>query len=617
MQLLVILVLMVIAVGANDPPTFRVGGTTWLDLNGNGIIDPYFEKEINWEYIMVTLTKEGDSLFKQVDATVNGMFNFTDLNPARYCLEMISEEGKFLPTIIGENNVLDDNGQYCFDITNEDVQGIECGFYRTKFIVMGNARIILDSGGQTLSLKGIIVTVTKDGDTSSLVTTTMDQPCTGDFRFNLVPGRYHISISDPSGNFIPLPRVNDMGYNNGWIEITNEDLFNLDFCFMANPNSHHLSSISGHTSMLHLNISDRVARLDREPGEYKFKYLEPGYYCIDFQGDWPDGYVPMCGQQCVDVPAGTNVVMVDCPFKPVPRFTVHGTFWRDENSDGVKDPNQDQPIKDILVTLWSFTYGTELNTTTDTEGRYQFTDVVPGNYCISIGVTTDLLIPTTISVDSSIMNNGKLPFKIIDRDVAIDGGLKDKPADAIYKVSGQTWRTNDIHHGEDIKVTLTKPGKYCLEMTDMHYGYPPAAHGPNNVLDSNGKYCFEITNKDVIDIDGGFKYNRFGVSGVIWKDRNGDGIMDTSEGWPDRIELIVTKENDYYGGTVCLEGTYFMGYLPKGSYCLKMYDHSGDLIPTTQGFNSEIDSNGTKCFEITDMDITINGGFKNKQLKTK
>ena len=75
-------------------------------------------------------------------------------------------------------------------------------------------------------------------------------------------------------------------------------------------------------------------------------------------------------------------------FTPTPSPTpstgiVQGFVWSDEDQDGVRDP--DEPgVPGIVIRLTPIDGGDGWETTTDENGAYQFTDVPPGDYEISI-----------------------------------------------------------------------------------------------------------------------------------------------------------------------------------------------------------------------------------------
>ena len=60
--------------------------------------------------------------------------------------------------------------------------------------------------------------------------------------------------------------------------------------------------------------------------------------------------------------------------------TIAGTVWKDEDRDGVRDANELTVLPNVVIVLMDSTGTPVLTTTTDANGNYTFTAVLPGNY---------------------------------------------------------------------------------------------------------------------------------------------------------------------------------------------------------------------------------------------
>jgi len=96
------------------------------------------------------------------------------------------------------------------------------------------------------------------------------------------------------------------------------------------------------------------------------------------------------------------------------------TVWNDANSNGVQD-NGEKGIAGALVKLM-LPDGTTLNTTTDADGKYLFTDLVPGKYTVELVMSS---IPTPSEGELKLTTAGS--FTVIlaagDNDLDSDFGV--------------------------------------------------------------------------------------------------------------------------------------------------------------------------------------------------
>eukprot|EP01133_Synstelium_polycarpum_P012169 gene12169-14243_t len=690
---------------ATPPPgNSSISGETWIDLNGNGIREPGIDLvpgDDPLPGVTVLLFKDGVKVGETTTGP-NGKYEFKGLAPGRYCIEMKDAAGK-VSTIPSAASVIDKDGKTCFDVPDKtNVVGVNGGFTTPKeppkdtSSVSGetwrdlNGNGIREPGFDLVPgddpLPDVTVSLFKDG---VKVNETLTGP-NGKYEFkDLAAGQYCVEMRDNIGKRIPtIPSAASVINKEGKICFdvpAKTNVQNVNGGFVTpSVEPPKPSSISGST-WTDKNADGLRSPTDDKPlagvtviltkdgvfidqkttgsnGQYDFRDLKPGQYCVEMKD--AAGKVPTSkgaaslineqGKHCFDVPADTEVKDINGGFKEKPKFTASGNAWKDLNGDGIKSPTDDKPLKGIKVTLTKVGDDAfKKEETTDVNGDYKFPDLAPGTYCVEMSDPADLVLPTQKITDSKITADGKHCFEVKDQNVdKIDGGFKDKPADAKYKVTGEAWKDKNNNGNRDggevtipdITVTLTKdgdtefkkdiktrpdgtyafdelePGRYCVEMKDVKGDVIPTVVGTNNKLNDNGKQCFDIVDKNIDKIDAGFKDKPppkpSSVSGSAFTDTNGDGTKDPNDDKPLKdITVTLTKEFETTPtGTTTTkpDGTYEFKNVKPGRYCVEMKDATGKVIPTTPGTNSDINENGKHCFDVpVDKDVKdIDGGFK-------
>ena len=258
----------------------------------------------------------------------------------------------------------------------------------------------------------------------------------------------------------------------------------------------------------------------------------------------------------IDGDATNGNLTADCGFYPT--VSVGDYIWEDKNADGVQDADE-SGLSGAVVTLTGAdgisavtdAAGKAVSSvTTSADGKYQFTNLIPGTYSVNVKPTAGYhLSPGGADPDNNISNadsNCK----------AVEGGFQ----------------------------TLS----FKLMSLDGKAG---------------------LTNNSV---DCGF-YRSVGLGSRLWVDIDGDGKQDTNEpGIPKATVTLVGLDGkpvvDIYGKTVAPQitgsnGDYFFGNLREGDYVLQVTPPAGYNL--TQGGSDPNDNIGNDSNGVTKTDGTV------------
>ena len=184
-------------------------------------------------------------------------------------------------------------------------------------------------------------------------------------------------------------------------------------------------------------------------GRYLFPSVEAGTYCIQFgipaglsgtvqdngANDMEDSDVnPLTGKtpNFVFDPLNGDDLSFDAGFVTPVTAGIGDFVWEDTDRDGVQDANE-PPISGVTVTLLDGNGNVIETTTTGPDGRYLFTNIPAGTYCIQFGTPAGLSGTTQNSGaddanDSDIdPNTGKTPNFVFEPlngdDLSFDAGF--------------------------------------------------------------------------------------------------------------------------------------------------------------------------------------------------
>jgi len=369
-------------------------------------------------------------------------------------------------------------------------------------------------------------------------------------------------------------------------------------------------------------------------GMYLVTGLPDGNFGVAVSGGIPPGLVntfdedgDLDGQTDVTgLTAGDSHLTAD--FGYAGTGSIGDTIWWDLDADTAQQPGEPGLAGADVTLTWAgfdgiFGSGDDavFTATTDADGNYLFSDLPPGDYQVVVD-ETDLppgLIQTA-DPDGGADGQSALTLGIGEANLAQDFGYR-----GIGSIGDFVWYDLDNNGAQD----PDEPGLGGVDVTATYLGPDGAPGGGDDVVftattNAEGNYTvpgLPAGNYEVAmdtstlpaglapawDVDGGdpavsvvglgLGEDRtdvdFGVigdaslSGTVWNDRNGDGVIDPGEAGIPGVTVIVTWDSP--SGPVVIpvvsgpDGTWDLPTLPPGNYTVVLDDTTAPpgMSPTT------------------------------------
>ena len=348
---------------------------------------------------------------------------------------------------------------------------------------------------------------------------------------------------------------------------------------------------------------------------------------------------------------------------PEQTATIGDRVWIDANGDGIQDANE-VGLSGVTVTLKNSNGNVVATKTTDGNGSYLFTDVVPGTYTVVFTAPTDWTFTTkdagsNDAADSDANAAGSVSVTVAAGadDRTIDAGLKladgvaaiqivktagnapdgttlrtdtiGEPVTYTYKVTniGRTYLKDVVVTDDKLgdigtvtgllapgaSATLTKTAAISVDTTNIGTATGTPCDDNGTILDTDNVSATDTAVVDVPD-------EPASIGDRVWIDLNGDGVQDPGE--PGLTGVIVTlqdstgadlattmtDENGNYLFTDVTPGDYTVTFAPTQTWWKVTEKDAGG----NDAADSDIDDAGvTDTFTLVSLvdDLTRDAGF--------
>ncbi len=594
-----------------------ISGYAWLDNNGDG----FSAGESNISDVEVDLFMASGQFIASTVTDSDGEYIFDTLNPGSYYVVFTQPSGLVTTVLNGdstvENDIVDGATDLIWLQANTNITDINAGYFAYSTIGdyiwldtnRNGLQDIDESGIPNLSLRLI------DLNTNLFFFGSTDADGYYSFSF-LSPGNYSLSISDTDDIQATIADAGNGSNDSRPInEYTGDDasevivinsgttIDNLDFGYQNKP-----SSISGYT-WIDLNADgvdnseEKLAGVDVSlwtlggafvsttttgtDGTYSFNDLNPGAYYLTFTAEQDYQYTSFGLDSDVDqviatgsttqinIAADQDINGIDAGFYKY--ASVGDYIWIDADKNGIQDATEDI-LTEVTVTLINETTGASSATITDLNGRYLFTDLVPGSYSLQVAKTATL-VPTQVDAGNGFNDSRALTdagnvyasevFELVSDldDRSRDFGFQYMPS----SISGFTWvdlnADGNFDNAEPFKegtpVILNDglgnfiasavtdadgyyvfndllPGDYYVLFGQGAFQYSPSS-ADNSIVNSqfgSTDLIMLSADQNLLDINGAF-YQFASVGDYVWIDTDNDGIQDVGEEGLSQVTVIL------------------------------------------------------------------------------
>jgi len=370
-------------------------------------------------------------------------------------------------------------------------------------------------------------------------------------------------------------------------------------------------------------------------GYYSFTQITPRHHYLYVT--MPGGWQASKAMPEIIAPGSGQIANVN--FGAYQPINIGDFVWKDANIDGIQD-NGETGVAGVTVTL-NTALGAMVSTiTTNANGAYTLTNVIPGQYYLTftlpsgylfspqnqgmfdfndsdanVGTGETAVFTTTSGVDQPYWDAGIYRPALIGDRIWNDtnyNGIQDGSESGMAGVtvtlyiSGSTTplKTTTSNANGDYSFSAT-PGSYWLKVT-RPFGYiftilDANAENIDSDVDAGGNTIpFTVSeNENHPDWDAGL-VERATVGNRIWRDVNGDGIQDGEEpgmygitvtlrNGSGIIDTIITNGDGYYTFTQVTPGSYYIHvakptgweYSPKQNPGAPDNDHDSDVDETS------------------------------------
>lgn len=616
------------------PAPIEIGNRVWIDTNLDGIQDA---SESGLEGIRVELIC-GGTVVSSVTTDINGSYIFSNDSAG---VSTTSHQYDVSALEVGASDCV---------VRVPNIDGT------SKQVALGEKRLTVSKTGEGINLNNNDSDGTVSGDNADIIILASEIAFSGannhSFDFGFIP-KQSVSIGSLVWEDLNNDGLQDDGESG--IADVNVTLLDENGTVMTNP----------------------VMQITLDDGQYYFSELEAGSYSISVSPPTGMGYVP-CLQQTIsdndDAENDSNIKISNGNSYTSGRFTLEvnteptesngksGTdsaddsdddngnmsvdfcfyrpasigdyVWLDSDKDGIQDSNE-SGISGIRVELLTdCDTGTVAGTSvTDSNGKYLFTGLDSGDYCVEFSGLTGYAVTrqglgSTIDSDVSQTAPYRTASTFLDlgeNDLTWDMGVysdRVSVGDLVWYdlnangqqdsnetgVSGVTVKLLDATCSLELNSTTTNvnglysfsnlaPATYCIEFGNLPSGY--AVTSKDNASDTLDSDVDSVTYQTIaIVLDAGENdvtwdlgiYELSSLGDYIWFDDNQNGIQDSNEEAVSNVKVILYESDcetqisetssdstGHYSFVNLEPKDYCIGFdeLPIGYQHTPIYDSSG------------------------------------------
>ncbi|TAK56769.1 MAG: T9SS type A sorting domain-containing protein, partial [Bacteroidetes bacterium] len=549
-----------------------ISGQKFNDMDGDGVKDAEDTGLQNWT---IFLDNNGnDTLDVSETSTLtdaSGNYSFNNLEPATYKVREVLQAG-WLKTTINPSDIMPTSGQ---SITSIDFGNFKLvSISGQKFNDM-NGNGIKDGGDNGLQNWTIFLDLNGNDSLNAGEPSTVTD-VSGNYSFqNLTYGTYKVREVLQSGwtqtTSNPNDHVATSGHDTSGVDFGNFQRISISGQKFDDLNGNGSKDggepgISGWTIFIDANGNDSLDagetnQLTDGTGNYSFTNVAPGTYKVRevIQSGW---IRTSSNPSDIAATSGNNVSNVD--FGNFKLVTISGMKFNDVNGNGVKDAG-DNGLANWTIFFDTDNDGTldggEISVTTDVNGNYTFTGVLPGTYKVREVVQSGWLqttvqpadITTSSGTNVSGINFGNFQYATISGMKFNDlngNGVKDlnEPGLANWKirVAGPKNDSALTNASGNYTITGLLAGTYTVT-EELQAGWIQTTTNPAPIALVSGQTVSNVN-------FGNFKNPV--IAGMKFNDANGNGVKDAGEGGLAGWVIKATKGATVKRTTTIANGTY-------------------------------------------------------------
>lgn len=659
--------------------TAKLGDSVWEDKNGNGIQNNGELPLPNVDVLLEGTAGDGQPVSLQTKTNLMGRYGFLNVKPGNYKITFTAPNSYFFTLFAqGDDQTKDSdalNGvvENIMVCSGDLLVNFDAGLYRLGSISDFVWEDLNANGLQDLNESGLVnvsvslVEIRRD-EIIEIGTQITDE--NGYYIFdNLKPGVYRLTFTLPDGYFFSIDNVglNDAddsdvvgntiedimlmsGEDNNTYDAGMYRLASIGDFVWEDVNGNGIQDIGepgidGIALSLNGTSGDgnvvTSSAITDENGYYLFDDLVPGTYNINMT--LPGGFMFSPSNQGSDNNVDSDAINglieninlisgiddLSNDVGLVSGVTIGDFVWNDLNANGIQDAGE-PGLANVNIQLSGIDFnGTavNLNTTTDQNGAYSFSNIFVGSYTLTVDVpmgfiSTLNMVGTDKNIDSDLIESGNtISFSVNNNnsDFSLDAGLiafgyigdfvwedlncngiadMGEPgiADVLITLSG-----TDIF-GNLVEMTTTTDAQGSYVFINVLAGSYTIAFTAPTGYESQLPTTYMVTvqnGQQINTIDAAF-FRRGAIGDYVWNDVNEDGIQNENEVGIEGIKVTLTSLN--LPMPVILEtftdgnGRYYFDNLKPAFYDIQFEIREG-FQPTF----ADQDADDTKDSDIDDL----------------